>query len=127
MLAVAKLSSQQRACDVNSRDSKRYDALRRIGCIACVIDGQECYCGVVEIHHLVTNGYRRLSGGNQATIPLGRFHHQGIPFMDRTVTWMRNMYGPSMALESKAFAERYGNQRTLLARVNEMLSGGKRL
>ncbi len=47
--------------------------------------------------------------------------------MDRTVTWMRNRYGPSLALESKAFAERYGSQRELLAKVNEMLSEGKRL
>lgn len=109
-----------------SRDQKRYDALRRIGCLPCVLDGQACYCGPIEIHHIVDNGYRRLSGGNQATIPLGRFHHQGIPFMDRTVTWMRNMYGPSMALESKAFAKRYGSQRELLAIVNERLRIGKR-
>jgi hypothetical protein len=105
-----------------SRDAKRYAALRRIGCIACVIGGFPQHCGPVEVHHLVDKGYRKHSGGNLATIPLARYHHQGIPFMDRTVTWMRSVYGPSMALESKEFARVFGSQRDLLAKVNELLT-----
>ena len=106
-----------------SRDAKRYEAMRDIGCLACLLSDMKSQCGKVTMHHLVDKGYREHSGGNQATIPLGEWHHQGIPLMNRTVTWMRNMYGPSMALESKAFAELYGSQRALLAEVNKLLFG----
>lgn len=61
-----------------------------------------------------------------ATIPLGEWHHQGYPKYDLTVTYMRAMWGPSMALESKEFARVYGSQRELLAKVNEMLRTGNR-
>jgi Recombination enhancement, RecA-dependent nuclease len=104
-----------------SRESARFDALREIGCIACRIGGLSNPCGKLTIHHLVDGGYRKHSGGHQATIPLGEWHHQGYPLMDRTATYMRNMYGPSMALESKEFARVYGSQRQLLAKVNELL------
>ena len=106
-----------------TRDETRYAALREIGCVACVLSDMKTQCGKLTMHHLVDKGYRKHSGGNQATIPLGEWHHQGIPFIDRTATWMRNMYGPSMVLESKAFAELYGGQRELLAETNRLLSG----
>lgn len=109
---------------IPSRDSRRYEALREIGCLACVIARYKNHCGPIEMHHIVDKGYRKHSGGNSATIPLGKYHHQGTPLMDRTVTWMRNMYGPSMALESKEFARVYGSQRELLAKANEMIGSG---
>ena len=104
-----------------NRDQRRYEAMREIGCLACWIDGYKTPCGTVEMHHIVDKGYRKHSGGNQATIPLGKWHHRGEPLMDRTVTYMRHMYGPSMALEKRAFNEHYGSQRELLAKVNELL------
>lgn len=104
-----------------SRDLKRYDALREIGCVCCLIEGHREPCGPVEIHHLVDKGTRAHSGGNQSTIPLGKYHHQGTPFMDRTVTYMRNRFGPSKRLEGREFTKVYGTDRQLLARVNEML------
>ncbi len=107
----------------NSRDKKRYDALRELGCIACFIARNPTQCGRVTMHHLVDNGYRKHSGGNQATIPLGEWHHQGYPHMGYTVGHMRMMYGPSMALEGKTFDEVYGRQRELLAKVNELMAG----
>jgi Recombination enhancement, RecA-dependent nuclease len=115
----------------NSRDKARYDAMRDIGCIACLIARNPTQCGKLTMHHIVDKGYRKHSGGNQATIPLGEWHHQGYPHsyphMDYTAGWMRMMYGPSMALESKEFARIYGSQRELLGKVNEMLRVGKRL
>jgi Recombination enhancement, RecA-dependent nuclease len=104
-----------------SRDAKRYKALLRIGCIACLIGGAPYACGRITIHHIVDKGYRKHSGGNLATIPLGEWHHQGIPYMDVTATFMRAMFGPSMELEKREFAKTYGTQRELLARVNEIL------
>lgn len=107
---------------MSTRDLKRYEALRALGCIACRIERRiDDDCGPIEIHHLVDKGYRKHSGGNQATIPLGRWHHQGIPWIDITVTYMRAIYGPSKRLEGKEFTKVYGTDRDLLARVNELL------
>lgn len=103
-----------------TRDEKRYAALRQLGCIACSING--FYAGHAESHHLVDKGYRKHSGGNQATIPLCAWHHRGEPWMDFPVSYMRERFGPSMKLESKAFREEFGSQRDLLAKVNEMIS-----
>lgn len=111
-----------------SRDVRRYEALREIGCLACLIGRHTIPCGPVEIHHLVDNGYRKHSGGNQATIPLGPWHHRGVPIDPKyTVTYMRHLYGPSMFYESKEFARVYGSQRELLSKVNVMPTIGKRL
>jgi hypothetical protein len=105
---------------IGSREKKRFDALRELGCIACKRD---LHWRSPEIHHLVDNGYRKHSGGHQATIPLCDWHHRGTPIEGHALHWMRSQLGPSMALESKAFAERYGSQRELLAKVNELLAG----
>lgn len=107
---------------VGSRDKQRYDAMRDIGCIACLIARNPTQCGKVTMHHLVDNGYRKHSGGNQATIPLGEWHHQGYPHQGYTTAHMRMMYGPSMALEGKTFDEIYGSQRSLLSRVNAIMA-----
>jgi hypothetical protein len=100
---------------------KRYEALREMGCIACSINGYSA--GIAEMHHLVDKGYRKHSGGNQATIPLCAWHHRGEPWMDFPVSYMRERFGPSMALESKTFSVEFGTQRELLAKVNELING----
>lgn len=102
-------------------DQRRYDKLHEIGCIACRIAKNPTPCGVLEIHHLVDNGYRALSGGNQATLPLARWHHRGVPLDDTTNKSMREIYGPSMFHESKRFRATYGSQRELLAMVNALI------
>lgn len=104
-----------------TRDEKRYAALREIGCIVCRLKGYSIPCGMPEMHHLVDKGYRKHSGGNLATIPLGIWHHRGEPRIDYTATEMRQIWGPSMKRESKEFARLYGSQRELLAKVNELL------
>jgi hypothetical protein len=100
-------------------DLKRYDALHDLGCIACHLDG---YRGVpAEMHHLVDKGYRKHSGGNNATLPLCEWHHRGQPPMDFTVAYMHSTRGPSMHWHGKEFTQRYGTQRELLAKVNEAI------
>jgi hypothetical protein len=106
----------------STRDQRRYEQLMRIGCIACHIDGRYSQG---DVHHIVTNGYRRLSGGNASTIILCPWHHRSVCPDDLTVTYMRAMWGPSMALESKEFARVYGSQRELLARVNSIITGNR--
>ncbi|HXN96007.1 MAG TPA: Ref family recombination enhancement nuclease [Candidatus Acidoferrales bacterium] len=108
---------------MSSRDLKRYEALRELGCIACHHERGAAHILPAEVHHLVDKGYRKHSGGNQATIPLCHWHHRGEPIMNHSVTWMRGMFGPSMFHESKEFARVYGSQRELLAKVNELIKG----
>lgn len=101
-------------------DQKRLDVIHRLPCVACLQLGLPG-CGRVEAHHLVDKGYRKHSGGHQATIPLGAWHHRGEPLFGRTVRYMQSVYGPSMKLASKHFAAVFGTQRELLARTNAVI------
>lgn len=98
-------------------DIRRYDALQRYGCAACRIEGLPL--GPVDIHHLVDMGNRELSGGNSASIGLCVYHHRGILPQGYTVETAAAKFGPSLRHQSKAFHERYGSDRSMLARVNE--------
>jgi hypothetical protein len=98
-------------------DVRRYDALQRYGCVCCRAEGLPI--GPVQIHHLVDKGNRELSGGNQSSLPLCAWHHQGIVPAGHTIESATLAFGPSLRHQSKAFHERYGSQRELLAKVNE--------
>lgn len=100
----------------------RRQALIEHGCIACSING--FWAGPAESHHIVDKGYRKHSGGDEATLPLCAWHHRGEPWIDFPVSYMRERFGPSMALEAKTFAVEFGTQRELLAKVNDTI--GKR-
>jgi Recombination enhancement, RecA-dependent nuclease len=102
-------------------DRDRYAQIKMLGCIACRLNDNGLWCGSPEAHHLVFNGYRKHSGGNQATIPLGKYHHRGEPLMGKTVTWMRQTFGPSLFGESTAFHEQYGSEQSLLILTDELL------
>ncbi len=99
---------------------RRFAALKELGCICCLIDKQPTPCGAPEIHHLVDMGTRELSGGDESTIVLGRWHHQQIPLWGSTVSEMRRKYGPYLK-SRRAFRERYGTERSLLAKVDAMI------
>jgi Recombination enhancement, RecA-dependent nuclease len=101
-------------------DAARMDKIKRMPCMACVQEGCS-QPGPTEVHHLVDRGYRKHSGGHQATIPLCNWHHRADVPWGHTASWMRAYYGPSMAHESKLFARVYGKQRELLARVDAVL------
>jgi hypothetical protein len=90
------------------RDLSRFDALQRIGCIACRILGVHSQA---DVHHVLSGGRRR---GHQDTIPLCPWHHRGVlpPHQD---------LGPSLANGSKPFHARFGRQEELLTMVNELI------
>jgi hypothetical protein len=96
-------------------DQRRFDALHRIGCVACRKDGRYSQ---IQVHHLVDKGTRKLSGGNQASLPLCPWHHVGQPADDCSVNYMYTVYGPSLRLHKKEFNHTYGSQRQLLEEVN---------
>jgi hypothetical protein len=109
------------ASKTTQADRARYAQIKMLGCVACRLNDNGLWCGWPEANHLVHNGYRRLSGGNLATVPLGPWHHRGEPPKDHTVKSAREAFGPSMFHEGKAFAERYGSQQDLLILTNELL------
>ena len=102
-------------------DLRRYDLLQEYGCACCRIDGIHSFG---DIHHIVTNGYRRLSGGNESTILLCPWHHRGVVPAGHTTGSATLQFGPSLANGSKLFAKIYGSQEDLLAKVNKALGFG---
>lgn len=101
-------------------DKKRLDIIHRLPCLACVQQGVP-QPSPTQAHHLVDKGYRKHSGGHQATIPLCAWHHVGEPVMDETATDMKVLFGPSMFHHGKLFTKVYGTQRELLARTNAVI------
>ena len=97
-------------------ESKRMDKLSRVRCVACW--GNGLTCGRTEVHHTLSGGRRR---GHAFTVPLGLYHHQGIPLPGWTMHQMRTYFGPSLELESRAFHEEFGTDDELLAKVNKHL------
>ena len=98
----------------------RLEQLAGMKCIACFIENCR-QPSRTEVHHLVDFGYRRLSGGHDATLPLCAWHHRGQCAERYSAREMEARYGPSMALSKRAFNERYGTQRYLLETVNGIL------
>jgi len=95
----------------------RFDALKEMGCICCWN-----YRGVhqpAEIHHLVDKGYRKHSGGHDATLPLCVWHHRGEH--EHGVSHAIQVYGPSLARNKREFIRVFGTERQLLETVNAML------
>jgi hypothetical protein len=97
-------------------ESARMARISRLRCVACWDTG--LCCGKTEVHHLLSGGKRR---GHAYTIPLGLWHHQGIPLLESNTELMRLFFGPSLRLESKAFHERYGSDDELLAKVDALI------
>jgi hypothetical protein len=101
-------------------DRQRFRALQDLGCICCLL---ECVgYQMPQIHHLVDKGYRRLSGGHQATIPLCPWHHVGMPPPGMNEAIALNTLGPSLALNKKLFNRTYGGERKLLEQVDAQLN-----
>lgn len=104
-------------------DKRRMDILHRMPCMACVQEGVNLV--PVEAHHLVDKGYRKHSGGHQATIPLCFWHHRGELRIGVGNFDMELVYGPSLAINKRKFVARYGTERELLARVNSIIDGNR--
>lgn len=101
---------------------ERTRRIRMLPCLACTIDGRLDVCGRTTEHHLNFDGKAgQRRRGNDYTIPLGDWHHQGIPKRNWTSKQMAEVYGPSLAQQSKAFRHRYGDDDSLLARTNKLL------
>lgn len=102
-------------------EQARLDALAKMRCICCQIEGVE-QPSRTTIHHIVDRGYRKHSGGHMATIPLCKWHHQGeIPYPLTSSEAVR-LYGPSLARSKRNFVWTYGRERELLAEIDARLA-----
>jgi hypothetical protein len=102
-------------------DQKRLDAIHKLPCMACVQEGV-FQPNRTTAHHVVSQSYRRLSGGHSSTIPLCEHHHLGTPLPDMSKSEMAMVYGPSLALNKRAFTAKYGSERELLERINAVIN-----
>lgn len=110
---------------VNKADQARLDAIHELPCVCC-LSMKVQQPSPTEANHVVDNGYRRLSGGHQATNALCQWHHRAVPMRDGTIMsydYMLRMYGPSMKYQGEkgAFERCFGTQRELLAKTNKLL------
>lgn len=106
-------------------DQERLDAIGNIPCVCCFSMHVQ-QPSPTERHHVVDKGYRRLSGGHQATVALCGWHHRAIPVVANTAmseAYMLRAYGPSMKHQGGkgAFERCYGTQRELIEQTNRLL------
>lgn len=71
-----------------------------------------------DIHHILDGG-RRL--GHAHTIPLTPWYHRGIITTEHTTKEMLDMFGPSMALDKRAFEKKFGTESELLKLTDYMI------
>ena len=74
------------------------------GCAMCHLLELEEACGPVRIHHRTVgdlHGNKQL--GQDFTVALGDWHHQGVLMEGQTVDSMRRRFGPSFHHHKKAF------------------------
>lgn len=103
---------------ITADDAERFVAIKSLGCICCVKLGLPMQCGPTEAHHLLSGGRRR---GHADSIPLGTWHHRGVPWRTLNSRQMTEAFGPSLANGSKPFRAKFGTDDELLAEVNNLI------
>lgn len=89
--------------------AERFRNIKFTGCLPCLLDGLPD--SHPEIHHVVEQAYRR---GDRFTYGSCPWHHRGIPWPGLSPRDMQNQVGPSLELNYKQYAERYGSEMTLV-------------
>lgn len=82
------------------------DAQRAFGCAACRLRGNRRQPGPTEIHHRTVgdlHGNKQL--GQHATVALCSWHHRGTHTYLKACAVMRDVYGPSLALNKREFMD----------------------
>jgi hypothetical protein len=110
---------------MNPRDrERRFRLIGEIGCLPCRKRG---WYTVPERHHQnfgAHAGGKRL--GDEATVGLCRWHHQGKPPEGMTRLQAERIMGPSLALQPIRFRETFGSDDELLAEQNELIESAER-
>ena len=109
-------------------NERRFQDIYDIGCIACRkrwIFGSQC-----QIHHLNLNGKAgQKRRGDRYTIGLCPWHHMALVVVceGETVSKLESIFGPSLALKSKAFRAEFASDDELLAYQDELIENRRRL
>jgi hypothetical protein len=106
-------------------DNPRFLRIYDIGCICCARFQWFKPC---QVHHLNLDehaGQKRL--GDDFTIGLCPWHHQGQPLAGLTAKECMLLVGPSMALEPVKFRASFGSDEQLLAFQNHLIERHDRL
>jgi hypothetical protein len=105
-------------------EADRRDIILAIGCLACRLQGRGHE--PTQIHHLTVTG---LHGGPRrghgATVGLCPWHHQGQRPDGLTRADMEAERGPSLALQPRAFREKYGRDQELLEAQELMIAAAR--
>jgi hypothetical protein len=99
----------------------RFEHIRAIGCIACLLTGW--FSIDPEVHHLNQGGYHGAKRrGHDFTIGLCTWHHQGTCQDFSKADEARFVLGPSYKLHKMAFRARYGTDEQLLETTNKLIA-----
>ena len=102
---------QSRSIKPATREEKRrFEAIVEAGCCACR-QAHPDWLRPVEIHHLLDGGVRR---GHSYSVGLCSHHHRGVPPNGFTQKSAESFFGPSLAVNGKAFRAMYGDDESLL-------------
>ena len=100
-------------------EAARFDKLKALGCVACRLERDNSDAMLPpDIHHFLSGGKRI---GHDATVPLCRWHHTGVPYDDVPTSWFLANVGPSFHRHTRQFRGRYGNDAELLAMTNLLI------
>lgn len=106
LIRTKRLKSRYRAIGNPTKAQQAHQDLQREhGCAMCLLLGfARDACGPVRVHHRTTgdlHGQKQL--GQDATVGLGDWHHQGVLFEFDTVDSMRGRFGPSLHHHKRDF------------------------
>lgn len=121
-----RMKRRHRACGAPTPEQQAHqDHQRAHGCAMCHLLGLDFSglssgmspCGRTAVHHRTTGDlHGNLQLGQDATVGLGDWHHQGIPKRGFNQRSMLAKYGPSLQLHKRAFvdliAEKLGERST---------------
>lgn len=104
-----RMKRRHRACGAPTKAQQAHQDLQRAhGCAMCLLLGfARDACGDVTVHHRTTGDlHGQLQLGQDATVGLGNWHHQGVLKESHpTVDAMRDRFGPSLQLHKRAFVD----------------------
>lgn len=103
----------------------RCDFIRQIGCLACRRFG---WYSAPDVHHLNLGGHAgQVRRGDECTIGLCPYHHRGVPPEQFPPDQVRDLLGPSLAKDPRAFREMFGSDDALLQWENELIQRAPRV
>lgn len=99
-------------------ERERWSWFQDVGCLPCRMEDHH---GIPAQHCHETRGGRRT--GHRYSFPGCPWHHQGYPPQGMDQEQATALYGPSFAVSKRSFTERYGTERELSDRTDEIIAG----